>query len=87
MIVGRTKNTTFSAPDGAVAGAGASTDHDRFRTLSVPEAGRHLGLGRNAAYAAAQRGEIPTIQLGKKLRVPVVRFERMLCGNTDDSAS
>jgi excisionase family DNA binding protein len=49
-------------------------------TYSVPEAGRRAGLGRNAAYAAARRGEIPTIQFGRKLRVPRVAFERLLAG-------
>jgi excisionase family DNA binding protein len=48
------------------------------RTISVPEAGRWLGIGRNAAYDAARRGEIPTIRIGRLLRVPVVALERML---------
>jgi excisionase family DNA binding protein len=43
-------------------------------TLSVPEAGRKLKLGRNASYAAAARGEIPTLRFGRKLRVPKARF-------------
>jgi hypothetical protein len=35
------------------------------KTLPVPEAGRkYFGLGRNASYAAAKRGEIPVIQIG-----------------------
>jgi excisionase family DNA binding protein len=48
------------------------------KTLSVPEAGRWLGIGRNAAYEAARRGEIPTIRIGRLLRVPVVALERKL---------
>jgi excisionase family DNA binding protein len=48
------------------------------RTMSVPEAGRVLGLCRNGAYTAAARGEIPVIRLGRKLRVPVQALERML---------
>ena len=48
-------------------------------TLSVPEAGeRYFGLCRNAAYDAAARGEIPTIRIGRLLRVPVRALERML---------
>ena len=46
--------------------------------MTVPEAGAKLGLGRNASYAAAARGEIPTIQIGRLLRVPNVAFERVL---------
>jgi len=48
------------------------------RVLTVPEAGAQLGLGRNASYDAAKRGDIPTIKLGKLLRVPKLAFERML---------
>jgi len=48
------------------------------RTISVPEAGRWLGLGRNAAYEAARRGEIPVLRFGKRIRVSVVALERML---------
>jgi excisionase family DNA binding protein len=48
-------------------------------TMSVPEAGRkYLGLGRNAAYAAAARREIPTVKVGRLLRVPVRAIERLL---------
>lgn len=47
--------------------------------LSVPEAGRvYLNLGRNASYDAAHRGDIPTIQIGRKLVVPIRAMERML---------
>jgi hypothetical protein len=48
-------------------------------TISVPEAGeKYFGLCRNAAYDAAKRGEIPTIKIGRLLRVPVRALERML---------
>jgi hypothetical protein len=48
-------------------------------TLTVPEAGRrYFNLSRNAAYAAAARGELPVIRIGKLLRVPVKACERML---------
>jgi excisionase family DNA binding protein len=48
------------------------------QTISVEEAGRILGVGRNSAYEAVRRGEIPVIKIGKLLRVPVVALERML---------
>jgi len=48
-------------------------------TLTVPEAGKkYFGLSRNGAYDAAARGEIPTIRIGRLLRVPVRALERML---------
>ena len=52
------------------------------RTLSVPEAGRELGIGRNQAYEAVRRGEIPVIKIGKRLIVPRAAFERLLAGET-----
>jgi hypothetical protein len=49
------------------------------KTLTVPEAGRaYFDLGRNASYEAARRGDIPTIKIGRLLRVPVVSLERIL---------
>jgi len=48
------------------------------KTLSVPEAGKWLGIGRNAAYEAARQGIIPTIRIGRLLRVPVVALQRKL---------
>jgi hypothetical protein len=51
----------------------------RPKTITVPDAGReYFGLSRNAAYAAALRGDIPTIKIGKLLRVPVRALEQML---------
>ena len=50
----------------------------KIATMSVPEAGRQLGLSRNASYEAAKRKEIPTIRFGKLLRVPRAAFERLL---------
>jgi hypothetical protein len=52
---------------------------DNDLTISVPEAGRRfLGLSRNGSYAAASRGQLPTIRIGRLLRVPVRAMERML---------
>jgi excisionase family DNA binding protein len=48
------------------------------KVITVPEAGAQLGLGRNASYAAAKRGDIPTIRIGKLLRVPVRALEQKL---------
>jgi hypothetical protein len=48
-------------------------------TISVPEAGRrYFGLSRNGSYAAAARGEIPTIEIGRLKRVPVRALEAIL---------
>lgn len=53
-------------------------DDEHELTLSVPEAGAMAHLGCNASYRAAKRGEIPTIRLGGKRRVPAARWRRIL---------
>jgi hypothetical protein len=48
-------------------------------TMSVPAAGRrYFDLSKNASYDAAARGEIPTIRIGRLLRVPVRAMEAMI---------
>ena len=47
-------------------------------TVSVPQAGHLLGLGRFAAYEAARRGEIPIVQMGRRKLVPVRALEDLL---------
>ena len=52
---------------------------DEILTIFVPEAGRrYFGLSRNGSYAAAARGEIPTIEIGRLKRVPVRALEAIL---------
>ena len=54
-------------------------DQDAPLTISVPEAGkRYFNLSRNASYDAASRGDIPTVKVGRLLRVPVRAMERKL---------
>ena len=61
-----------------------------IKTLDVPSAGKkYFGLSRGGSYAAATRGDIPTIRIGRKIRVPVVALERMLADakpRQDDAA-
>lgn len=47
-------------------------------TLTITRAGEILGIGRSAAYAAAQRGEIPTVRIGGRLVVPTAKLRTML---------
>jgi excisionase family DNA binding protein len=54
-------------------------DDNEPLTISVPEAGKkYFGLSRDSSYRAAERGEIPTIRIGRLLRVPVRALERIL---------
>jgi excisionase family DNA binding protein len=51
-------------------------------TTTVEIAAKILGIGRNQAYAAAARGEIPVIRIGKRLLVPLAALERLANGDT-----
>ena len=48
------------------------------KTLTVPEAGKVLGIGRSAAYEAARTGQLPVIKIGRRRLVPRVALERLL---------
>ena len=49
------------------------------KTLSIPEAGKlYFGLSRGASYAAAERGEMPCLKIGRLKRVPVAALDAML---------
>jgi excisionase family DNA binding protein len=56
----------------------ASLKAKKPETYSVPEAGRIVGLGKNASYDAARRGELPVLRFGRILRVPRAALERLL---------
>lgn len=53
------------------------SDDDRM-VYDIPEAAAILGMGRNAAYEAAKRGDIPTIKIGKLIRVPKKALHALL---------
>jgi len=53
---------------------------DESKTQTIDEAAKELGIGRNQTYAAARRGEIPTIRIGKRILVLREPFKKMLAG-------
>jgi len=55
-------------------------------TLTVDETAKILGVGRNSAYEAIARGEIPVIRVGKRLLVPKAALEKLLSGNQTKTA-
>jgi excisionase family DNA binding protein len=59
---------------------------DGFSVFTVEEAGcKILRLSRESAYAAAGKGDLPTIRVGRRLLVPRAALERLL-GNTRAAA-
>jgi excisionase family DNA binding protein len=58
-----------------------SPEKEQLDVLTVLEAGARLGLGKNASYEAALRGDFPTIRVGRRLKVPKAAFDRFLSGD------
>lgn len=59
------------------------TDRDSA-VLTVDEVAGELRIGRRQAYAAIERGEIPSIRIGRTIRVPRAWLERTLAGIPED---
>jgi excisionase family DNA binding protein len=53
------------------------------QAIKLDETARRLGISRNSAYAAARRGQIPTIRIGRLLLVPTAALDRLLSGNAE----
>jgi excisionase family DNA binding protein len=51
---------------------------DKRLTLSVEEAAKVLGIGRNLCYDRVKTGEIPAIKIGRRLLVPRRALEKLL---------
>jgi hypothetical protein len=60
-----------------VAPDGAETSGECL-VYEVPVAGAMIGLNRNSSYRAAANGDLPTIRIGRLLKVPKAAFHRML---------
>ena len=62
------------------AGAGTRSvtlpDPEKEPTILIPRAAAILKISLRAGYAAAERGELPTIKVGRSIRVPTARFLR-----------
>lgn len=43
---------------------------DERATLTVKETAALFGIGRNAAYEAIKRGDIPALRIGRRILVP-----------------
>jgi excisionase family DNA binding protein len=59
-------------------GALLSRMKDLPPTLSIDEAAELCGIGRNAAYSAVHRGELPSLRFGRRYRVPTAPLLEML---------
>jgi len=63
------------------------TDADATLVIDVVEAGRRLGISRSAAYQAVHAGQIPSVRIGRLIRVPLAALQRMLDQAGSEAAS
>lgn len=54
---------------------------DKNITMTVLEMAACLKIGRNTAYKIVKNGSIPSIRIGRQLRIPVVAFREWLASN------
>jgi len=56
-----------------------TSDDEKPFTMSVPDAGKkYFGLGKNASYEAARRGQMPVFWIGGRVRAVVAKLDRMV---------
>ena len=48
--------------------------------LTVPEAAKMLGISRNNCYKLVNKGVIPSIRMGKLIKIPKALLEKYLRG-------
>jgi excisionase family DNA binding protein len=54
------------------------------RGLTIPQAAEICRVSARTYYAAAARGEVPAVRIGRRLIVPPLALERFL-GSSDDA--
>jgi excisionase family DNA binding protein len=47
-------------------------------TLSVNELAKHMGIGRNQAYALTRREGFPALHIGTRILIPIKELENWL---------
>jgi len=55
--------------------------------LTVPEAAKVLRVGVSRAYEMAQRGEIPAVRIGRRIRIPREELRPLLGFQTPSKPS
>ncbi|MFP5254869.1 MAG: helix-turn-helix domain-containing protein [Acidimicrobiia bacterium] len=74
------EHTLAAFPHGTAAAVGDEPADPRPAPLllTIPEAGRLLGLGRSTMYELIGSGEVEVIHIGRAARIPVDSVERLI---------
>jgi excisionase family DNA binding protein len=79
----RGASTTTAMPSAGGASGAVAPQADRL-VLTVDEAATLLGISRAFAYEAVNRGEIPSIRIGRRILVPKGALQRFVEGGGAD---
>jgi Helix-turn-helix domain len=71
------QHTTTAAPNGTAFRI-LDAKWDGRSTFKVPEVAKILGISEWAAWEAVNRGDIPTVRIGRRCIVPRIAVERLL---------
>ncbi len=63
---------------GSTVATGAVAPVEDRLVFTVEEAAQLLGISRSFAYEAVQRGDIPSMRIGRRILVPKAALERFL---------
>ncbi len=55
--------------------------------LTIPEAAELLGIGKTLAWSLVQQGELPSVRLGRLVRIPRVELEAWVVGQAKGKAA
>jgi len=72
----------YLMPDNRTAKALSPEELLSKTTLTIEELSLTLGIGRNSAYEAVKRGDIPSIRIGRRILVPTKALDNLLASNT-----
>jgi excisionase family DNA binding protein len=69
---------THDAEPRSRTASGATAPVENRLVFTVEEAAQLLGISRSFAYEAVQRGEIPSMRIGRRILVPKAALQRLL---------
>jgi excisionase family DNA binding protein len=73
------KHTLAAFPPGKAADAAGDSDPEPAPLLlTIPDAGRLLGLGRTTMYGLIGAGEVEVVHIGRAARIPLESVERFV---------
>lgn len=62
------------------------TKHMSKLTISIPDAARLMGVGKNRVYEMAKSGQIPVLKIGNRYIIPKANFEAWLTEQAENHA-